>query len=301
MVAGRGDLMSIPAVNITHIVINDHGPIFAELIDLLVDALGRLGHQVGVTTNRLLADRLNILIGHTAFLQPRDYAVIESSGAPYIVFQVEALDEAVGVAPQYPAYIEFLTTARQIWDYSPTNFPFLARRACQAVRHVPLGYAARLERVAPAAENDIDVLFCGVISPRRQHVLAALHERGVRVRALFGAYGSARDREIARAKVVLNVHQFDTPHLEEVRLAYLLNNRCFVVSETSDRDPYGGGVVFSDYAGLVDCCGSFLGPGMGPERDRIAQAGYVALKRTPTVESIRSAVAGSGAGGAVGG
>jgi len=287
--------MSVPGVNITHIVINEHGPIFAELIELLADAVGCLGRPVEVTTNQLMADRLNILVGHTAFLSPSDYATMQSSGAPYVVFQVEALDDAVGFAPQRPAYIEFLTTAHQIWDYSPTNFPFLARRGCQDVRHVPVGYAARLERVAPAATRDIDVLFYGAIRPRRERVLAALHARGLRVEVLFGTYGLARDRQIARAKVVLNVHQFDTPHLEEMRLAYLLNNRCFVVSETSDRDPYGGGVVFCDYDGLVDCCMSFLGPGMEPERDRIAGAGYAALKGLSTVESIRSALAGSGA------
>jgi hypothetical protein len=145
--------MPIPGVNITHFVVNEHGPIFAELIELLADALGQLGHRVKVTTNSLIAGRLNILVGHTAFLSPRDYADIQSYGVPYVIFQVEALDDAVGFAPRYPDYIEFLTTARQIWDYSPTNFPFLVRRACRAIRHIPVGYAARLERIVLAAER----------------------------------------------------------------------------------------------------------------------------------------------------
>jgi hypothetical protein len=283
--------MQLSGVNLTHIVINEHGPIFADVIELLRDALGRLGHSVRATVNGFVPDRLNILVGHTVFLRPSDFAAIRSSGAAYVVFQTEPLDDRVGYAPRQPEYLDFLSKAPQIWDYSPANLPFLARLGCRDVRHIPLGYAAGLERITPATEKDTDVLFYGALIPRRNVILTALHARGVRVKVLHGAYGPSRDREIARAKAILNVHQFDTPHLEEIRVAFLLNNRCFVVSETSDRNPYGEGVAFCDYAALVDCCVTFLQPGMQSERERIAEAGYGALKRIPMVENIRSALA----------
>src|SRR5262249_8533318 len=154
----------------------------------------------------------------------------------------EALDDSTGFAPQNPAYLDFLVRAPRIWDYSPTNLPFLAWLGCQDVRHIPMGYAPRLERIAPATQRDIDVLVYGRLNPRRKQVLEGLHARGLRVKGQAGCFGAVRDREIARAKIMLNVHQFDTHHLEEIRIAYLLNNRCFVVSETSDRNPYGGGL-----------------------------------------------------------
>jgi hypothetical protein len=72
--------MAPSPVNITHVVIDGHGGIFAEMIELLADALGRLGHTVGVTTNQLVADRLNVLVGHTVFLSPGDFALIQRSG-----------------------------------------------------------------------------------------------------------------------------------------------------------------------------------------------------------------------------
>ena len=53
-------------------------------------------------------------------------------------------------------------------------------------------YAARLERIAPASERNIDVLFYGALIPRRNVVLAALHACGVRVNVLHGAYGPSR-------------------------------------------------------------------------------------------------------------
>jgi hypothetical protein len=106
--------MAPSPVNITHVVIDGHGGIFAEVIEPLADALGRLGHTVGVTTNQLVADRLNVLVGHTVFLSPGDFALIQRSGAPYVVFQTEALDENIGFGPQQPAYVDFLAGAHQI-------------------------------------------------------------------------------------------------------------------------------------------------------------------------------------------
>jgi hypothetical protein len=45
------------------------------------------------------------------------------------------------------------------------------------------------------------------------------------VKILFGVYGQERDREMARAKVVLNLHQFALPQLEQIRISFLLNNK----------------------------------------------------------------------------
>jgi hypothetical protein len=284
--------MSLIPVNIVHTVVNQHGPIFAELIDLLADSFGQLGHPIDVNVNRLVGDRLNLLVGATVFLPPSDFATIKSSAGRCILFQLESLHGVEGFAPRFPAYVDFLKIPIQIWDYSPANFPFLAAQACQDIRHIPLGHSDRLERIphVEPGERDIDVLFCGSISERRKLVLEALQARGVRVKVLFGCYGAARDREISRAKIVLNLHQFATPHLEELRLSYLLNNRCFVISETCDRDPYEGGVVFRDYPQIVESCVSYLAPGRDEDRERIATAGHAALRRISTVEAIRSAL-----------
>ncbi|MGF1578542.1 MAG: hypothetical protein ACFCD0_04180 [Gemmataceae bacterium] len=263
-----------------------------------MDALRHFGHRSDVSINRCSRDRINVIVGHTVFLQPEHYAAFQFFGAPYVVVQVEALAETVGFASQNPAYIEFLTGARQIWDYSPTNLPVLVQWGCREAHYVPVGYVSSLERVAQGVDKDIDILFYGASSPRREQVLTTLCSLGVRVSVLFGVYGAARDRAIARAKIVLNIHQFETPHLEELRLAYLLNNRSFVISEVSDRDPYDGGVVFCEYNELVDCCISFLHPEAATERDRIAAKGYEALRRISTVESIGAALTKLGIGDA---
>jgi hypothetical protein len=282
--------MSLPRVNIAHMVINEHAPIFADLIELLTAALQELSLEVLYTRHGLVKGRLNVLIGHTVFLTPAAFGAIQNSKCSYVVFQTEALDRAQGLVPLCPAYLDFLRSAAQIWDYSECNIRFLAGLGHAGAWHVPVGYSGRLERVVRAEVKDIDVLFYGQPTPRRLHVLQELEGRGFQVRALFGVYGSPRDELIGRSRIVLNMHQFDTSQLEQVRIAYLLNNRCFVVSEAADCNPYGDGVVFAPYADLAECCAAFLRPGREAERERIAAVGYANLMATPMRERLEAAL-----------
>ena len=55
-------------VNICHLVINEHGPIFAEVIELLRDNLQALGLNVTVSVNGMRTNRINLLVGHLLFL-----------------------------------------------------------------------------------------------------------------------------------------------------------------------------------------------------------------------------------------
>ncbi len=276
-------------INIVHTNINEHAPVVSELIILLVDSLEQIGFTVSQTTNLFEPEMLNIIIGHVAFVPEENYEYIKRAGFPFIVFQLEALDEREGYAKKYPKYIEFLGHAKQVWDYSLTNTKFLAERGFSNVRHIPIGYSKALEKIQHR-EKDVDILFYGSMNERRRNILLGFRDRRVNVQALFSVYGSARDEMIARSKIVLNLHQFETSQLEEPRISYLLNNRCFVLSETADHNPYGDGVIFSDYDKLVDCGLSYLEPNMELERNRVANAGYAALKRIPTTERIRSAL-----------
>ena len=278
-------------INIIQVVINQHGPIFAELIELLTHSLQRLGFGVKHSKNQLDDKRLNLIVGATAFLKEQDFNIIKQSRNPYIVFQVEALDQQHGFIRHNPAYMDFLLSARQVWDYSPTNLSFLAGQGFTNVCYIPIGYSSRLERISHAEVRDIDVLFYGAIRPRRQRVLESLNARGARMRVMFNAYGAVRDQTIARSKIVLNLHQFEASQLEQIRIAYLLNNQCFVISETSDCNPYGNGVIFCEYERIADCCMFFLRPEMTHKRYRIAETGYTNLKAIPTAESISSALA----------
>lgn len=147
-----------------------------------------------------------------------------------------------------------------IWDYSKKNIDAWSRFNVRAV-HVPVGYAPEMTRIDVSGAHDIDVLFYGSINDRRHKILSDLRSRGIRVHTCFGVYGKERDELIARSKIVLNIHFYETKIFEIIRVSYLLANRVAVVSETgldaSERE-FVGGVAFADYDGLVDTCLTLL-------------------------------------------
>lgn len=275
-------------INIAQIVINEHGPIFSDLIALLTNAFSHLHVDVTTTVNQLYNDRLNLIVGATCFLSDETLTSVMSSGYPYIVFQMEALTDGDGFLLRYPRYLEFLRSASHVWDYNESNVKYLVENGCPRVSYIPIGYSAPLERIplCRADDREIDVLFYGAMSERRICLLQSMQNSGLKVEPLFGVYGPERDQRIARAKIVLNLHQFAASQLEQVRVSFLLNNRCFVISEASDCNPYGGGVVFAPYDGLVDCCQKYLATGMEAERERVSQLGYTALKAIPMLDKL---------------
>jgi hypothetical protein len=247
-----------------------------------------LGIQTSRTVNQSLSSAVNLVVGHTCFLTESSYQALRTG--PYMAFQVEALSEESGFLGRYPDYLDFLAGALQILDYSEANIAFLAGLGINNVSYIPIGYSSRLERIDHQPCKDMDVLFYGAESPRRRNVLEELKSRDVAVHWLFGCYGLERDEFIGRAKIILNMHQFEMKHLEQIRISYLLNNRCFVVSEESDSRIYGEGVVFCEYEQIADTCASFLRPENEIERNRIAELGYQNLRAIPMKSKIKEAL-----------
>ncbi len=283
--------MVLQGVNIAHIVINnEHGGIVEEAIELIAQSVRDLGFKVAVTKNYFYQKSLNIVVGAVAYLSEQNLEELRRLAPTYVIWQLEPLDEEGGFLKKHPLYAEFMRGAVELWEYSEGNVEFLKEQGFKGGHYIPLGYASSLERVAPAVKEEFDVLFYGAVNERRRALLAELEARGLNVCVLFNAYGKMRDGVIARSKIVLNVHQFETQRLEQVRISYLLNNRRFVISEAAAENPYGEGVVYSGYEGLVETCVKYLRPGMEVERARVANVGYETLKKFPMTERVKAAL-----------
>lgn len=259
-------------LNLVQITVNpQHKRIFTEIFLTLEGALKDLNVPYQKSENALKADCLNILIGGTCFL-PSEFSTFIAHKR-YIVYQFEPLALDVGVLSRNLQYLNVLRNAEVIWDYSKSNIDFLEQHGIKRVIHVPLHYHADLTKLNHSVTQDIDVLFCGWLTPRRLKIIQSLKDQGLRVETPFGTYGSERDALIARAKIQLNMHQEDNlAILEEARLFYLLSNGCFVISEESDHNPYGTGVVFCKYEEIVITCLQYLKEA-GSTRDEIAKMG----------------------------
>ncbi len=95
------------------------------------------------------------------------------------------------------------------------------------------------------------------MNDRRALVLEQLKSRNVRVENAFGVYGEDRDALIARARLVLNVHFYESKIFEIVRVSYLLANGACVVSENGSdlfEKQFSSAVAFAPYDQLADTC-----------------------------------------------
>jgi hypothetical protein len=278
--------------HIMRIAVNRHLRIYDELIESVAGSLTDLGHSCTVALNWFddTPTVTNILIGSTIFAARHFDLATAMRGRRYIVYQLEQLDTAHGLLSEWPEYEEVLAGAAWIWDYAPSSAAFLKERGFPRVTHLPPGFHPSLERFTTVPEPDLDVLFVGSIHPRRTHLLETIRASGATVARGFDLYGEARDSVMARAKIHLNIHAWDDlPALETIRLSLLLANRCFVISETGDHNPYGDGIVSAGYDALAATCLDYLGRSPD-ERRAIAGRGHGILRARPMTEGLRAAL-----------
>jgi hypothetical protein len=223
---------------------------FNEVADALHHGLLALGHD-SVLTNRLdLDERRTIVLGGNLLVQ---YA-LEPPKNP-IFYNLEQLGDDLPWMTM-PEFVDPLPALPDVGLQSSQRR--VPRWPGTAPAHL------RSDRIRPGADpdrprpEDIDVLFYGALNGRRYAILRDLHERGLCVKWLSGAYGASRDAWIARSKIVLNLHYWEAKIFAIVRVSYLLANRRAVVSEHS-ADPTLGrdlasGIAFADYDELVDRC-----------------------------------------------
>lgn len=255
-----------------------HSAAFAEVAESIHHSLLRLGHNSELRRSRPSPRRRPIVLGSNLLpTELRRDAVLYN------------LEQIVPDSPwMNPAFLRLLQT-HVVWDYSPRNIEALASLGVKATL-VPVGYDPVLTRIERVPE-DIDLLFYGSITERRKPLLRRLARR-FRLRAVFGVYGEARDRLIARSKIVLNLHSVDDGRFAIVRAAYLLANQRTIVSERgSDAElekPFEKGIAFVKSSELVDRCAALLAD--SAERDRIALAGFEAICARPMTESLDRAL-----------
>lgn len=261
-----------------------HAGAFAEVGELLLHGLRALGHDAVATHDVRPAGRRAVVLGSN--LLPAAGVAPERDA---ILYNLEQIDPG---SPWLGPELLDLFRRHEVWDYSPRNAARYPALGLPPPRIVPVGYVPALTRIAPAPEEDIDVLFYGSLNERRSRILDALRARGLRVESPFGVYGEERDRLVARAKVVLNVHYYEAKVFEIVRVSYLLANRRCVVSEVgadaAEERPFAEGIAFAPYEGLVETCVRLAADRAA--RARLAEAGFQVMSRRDEAGYLRAAL-----------
>lgn len=208
-----------------------------------------------------------VALGHSATVRENWISTVE--GDTNIVFGSELLSPGQALPPNTIIYnleqpthemmpkVQALARGLRVWDYSAVNVRQWKELGYN-VRHVPIGYTSNLTRVPKDIEKDIDCLFLGWITPRRQKILDELTAAGLKVVYSDKCYGGGRDALIARSKIVLNIHHDGRDMFEIVRVSYLLaNSKCVVSEFSSDANEYrelDHGMVACPYGVIVEFC-----------------------------------------------
>ncbi|HET9185114.1 MAG TPA: hypothetical protein VFN82_03130, partial [Solirubrobacterales bacterium] len=230
---------------------------FTDLAQALVFELELLGAQARVTDSEFPTARrgaVNVIVSPHEFramtgLATNSWAlrrcVLISAEQPESVFFGRNLE----LAPHAGAVLDI--NQRAVRDY---------RAAGIAAEHLQLGYSAAWDRRPHVRERDIDVLFAGRASSRRERSLASYADVLERFNchillsdesrpSLAGTpnflAGEEKLRLLARSKVLLNLHGDGEPYFEWLRIAEAISAGCAVVSEHStDVDPLRPGSDF---------------------------------------------------------
>lgn len=262
-----------------------HARAFDEIAILVGNSLKDLGHDVNFQSNQIDTKARNIIIGchlidkSSASIVPKDSIVINT----------EQLSPEIG---SWGRNILYWLQEYNAWDYSKKNIEYIHRAGLREPKQLILGYHGSLNTIKKLENEDVDILFYGSLNDRRKAILEALVHRGCKVKHLFGVYGIERDKWIARTKVVLNIHYFETKIFEIVRCFYLMINAKAVVSEisndTSIDSIYRSGVNGVEYKKIVDECYNLVKD--EAIRRKYEMNAFDTIKTINSVENIRTLV-----------
>lgn len=260
-----------------------HG--FDDAILPLYHALKRLGFEVEIRFNSVNAGSRNIVFG--SCIAPRRIGRMLPRGS--IIFNLEQANGASKWCNRdYLTHLKDFT----VWDYSAENVRLLAAMGVPGAVHAPLGYVPEMTRLAPGYPEDVDLLFYGLVTDRRDAMLRRLVADGHNVIASQEAFGDLRDSLLAHARAVLNLHQFMPARLEVVRLGYIWANKKAVLSErgpdTEVPEHLEEACAWASYDELPEAAARLLAePGAAA---RQGEAGFRAFAARPMADALEKIV-----------
>jgi hypothetical protein len=271
--------------------------VLSDICRAIASGIRSLGYRCDLTTNNIDAGAINIMVG-THLLSAQDLGLVQQSGSQYIALHTEWLspgDPPYNVKSTFqgnnfePTQRAFLEGALAVWEAWESNIQMLSRFDIPAERFKRfwVGYHEDLEEIRhrPYADKDIDALFVGSITPRRQTILQGLAQ-SMFVQGVFDSPHPFRNDFIARSKI--NLALFSDPALNYfsfLRIGYALNNHAFVVSEPSINDRGMQDLIVTVEAErMAERCTELIQSGDIP---RLAEEGYERYRQLPMTDVVK--------------
>ena len=189
-------------------------------------------------------------------------------GERLIIYQLE---QSVSSRWFNKEYFKILENSLAVLEYSLKNINFLSTKGISYphINYLPIGATKNYGVDVFPSEEKPEVLFYGdsFSSPRRQKMLDALSEY-YEVEIVNDLFGNELISRLRAAKVVINLHYYESGLLEMPRIQECLSLGIHVVSESSqDQNDYpelDGAVVFFEegsISGMIDAVRMALNSG----------------------------------------
>jgi hypothetical protein len=262
-----------------------HSAALSELAETLIHGLNALDCAFQFNMNKIVDGCVNIVLGAHLL----DAGTMNALPSNTIIYNSEQIDDHSTWITS--VYLDLLKKC-EVWDYSQENLRRLQQRGVRNAKYVPVGYVPQLTRIPAGILQDIDVLFYGSINERRRVILEGLIRKGLRIEFLSDAYREERDRYIARAKVVLNMHYYEASIFEIVRVSWLLANEKAVVAECGDattlEPDIQEAVRTAPYDNLIEACAELVAN--ADERAKLARRGFTIFSQRDERNILASAL-----------
>lgn len=227
-----------------------------ELGELICYSLRDLGFKAEIQHRKMEKNCKNILLG--AFVLEPEYIKKLPSNTIFVNTEQLYKDDQKLL---WPSDIYEWARSYETWDYSDRNIEKFNEHGIFNVKKLDIGYQKELNRIQNSHIQDIDILFYGAIRERRKKIIDDLKSVGLNIHTFTypnAIWGAERDNLIARSKIILNLHHYDSHIFESVRVFYLLTNKKAVISEisktTSINEVFYKSIKPAPYEELVETC-----------------------------------------------
>lgn len=219
---------------------------FKELVAAIREELDRQGVASSVSTDGFpepAADRV------CALVPPHEYVALEGEdalpGDDMLARTIFICAEQPGTS-HFDRNVELARRAGATYDINSRSVHLYGRAGIHA-QHLQVGYTPRWDRFDRDRDRDIDVVFLGCHSPRRARHLGAYGHALSRYSCHIQLSDNSRPNTgsstsfmadekwdlLARAKLLINLHQGDEPYFEWLRALDAMHCGAVVLSEHS--------------------------------------------------------------------
>jgi hypothetical protein len=223
---------------------------FHELADALVFELEKLGARARISVGEFPEQRPGAV---TVLLPPHEYAALSGvRPSPAMLRRCVLISAEQPSSEFFEWNVQLARNAGAVLDINARGVRAYGEAGIAAER-LQLGYCEAWDRRMDVAVRDIDVLFVGRSTPRRERALALYANVLERLNCeillsddsspnvadgVDFLTGESKLRLLSRTKVLLNVHGEGEPYFEWLRAAEAMSCGCAVVTEHStDLEP----------------------------------------------------------------